>query len=362
MGKVSIVKINKDIKSSLYDSINLLGGLSSIINKEDIILIKPNLNDFESFTSIELTEALIQLLIDQQVKKIFIGESTFGNDKMTDLHFKKSGYYDLAQKYNIELVNFNKSEITEIIVKNPFLIDKLKIAKEVLRATKIINLPIMKVHYATGVTLSLKNLKGMLFGNEKRRFHETGLDKSIADLNNSVNIDLNIVDCISCMETMGPKGGNIFSLDMIISGKNRGEVDLVCSKIMGYDLDEVKHLKYYCEHNNIHFNNIEILGEKLAEVIHPFKKVNMKKIIPDLINIYNNDACSSCENALLLSFKFLEEKIKKSTDIYMGSNIDLVDNKNIKLAFGNCCKNNKLDKFIKGCPPYPFELKKVLEE
>jgi uncharacterized protein (DUF362 family) len=362
MGKVSIVKIKKDIKSSLNDSLNLIGGLSCFINKEDIVLIKPNLNDFESYTSIELTEALIQLLIDHSVKKIFIGEATFGNEKMTGLHFKKSGYYDLAKKYNIVLFNFNKSEITEIDVKNPFQLNKLKIAKEVFSATKIINLPVMKVHYATGITVALKNLKGMLVGDEKRHFHETGLDKAIVDLNNNINIDLNIVDCISCMETMGPKGGDIFSLDMIISGKNRGDVDIVCSKIMGYALDEVKHLKYYCEHNNINFDNIEVLGEKLKDVIHPFKKVNMKKIIPDLINVYNKDACSSCENALLLSLRILEEKVKQATDIYLGSNINLINNKNTKIAFGNCCKNNKLDKFIKGCPPYPFELKKILEE
>lgn len=360
MGKVSIVKIKNNIKDSLIACLDLLGGISQFVNKDDVVLIKPNLNDFESYTSVDLTESLIQILIDVNVKKIIIGESTFGDENNTSLHFKKSGYFDLAEKYNIELINFNKSKVKELKVKNSKIIKKLKIADEVLSVTKIINLPVMKVHYATGVTLSMKNLKGLLVKEEKMHFHEIGLEKAIFDLNNSINVDLNIVDCISCMESMGPKGGDIFNLDMIIAGKNVGEVDLICCKIMEYELDEVKHLKYYCDHNNISINNIEVLGESLQKVIHPFKKVNMEKIVPELININNKNACSACENALLLSFKFLNEEIKKSVDIYLGSNIAYKDSKNLKIGFGNCCNNKKLDKYIKGCPPYPFELKKVL--
>jgi len=57
------------------------------------------------------------------------------------------------------------------------VLEKLRIAREVYEADRITNLPNMKVHYATGITLALKNLKGLLVGNEKRHFHEVGLDK-----------------------------------------------------------------------------------------------------------------------------------------------------------------------------------------
>ncbi|TYQ18160.1 UNVERIFIED_CONTAM: uncharacterized protein (DUF362 family) [Acetivibrio alkalicellulosi] len=204
MSKVSLVKTDEGIKEALNKSLELIGGIDNFINHDDVVMLKPNLNGTEWVTNIELVESLIQLLIEYGVKKIIIAESTFGNEKMTAMCFKKTGYLELSKKYNIELRNLNSSEIYELKVDKPLITDVLNVAKDILEADKIINIPIMKVHYATGITLSMKNLKGLLVREEKRRFHEVGLDKCIIDLNNSVKPTLNIVDCTTCMEKMGP--------------------------------------------------------------------------------------------------------------------------------------------------------------
>ena len=202
MGKVSIVKTTSGIKKSLDTALKLIGGIQLVVQKEDHVLLKPNLNDFDCITSIDLVEALIQYLFDHSVKQIVIAESTFGNKQITEVHFKKSGYYRLSDTYNIPLINLNASEPVELVVENPLILGSLKIAKEVLDATKIINLPVMKVHYATGVTLGLKNLKGFLSPEEKKHFHKVGVEKAIVDLNTAIPVDLTITDGIMCMERM----------------------------------------------------------------------------------------------------------------------------------------------------------------
>jgi len=362
MGKVSIVRINDDIKNSLHRSLNLIGGIKNYINSDDRVLLKPNLNGSECCTNINLVEALIQLLNDHNIKDVFIAESTFGNQQITQKLFHETGYSDLAEKYNIDLINLNASEPIDVEVRNPLILNKIKIAKEVFSADKIINIPVMKVHYATGITLALKNLKGFLTPDEKIHFHEVGVDKAIVDLNNIIKVHLNIIDCITCMEAMGPRGGEIFNLNLIIAGENRAEVDYIGSKVMGYELNEVKHLKYFTEYHNIDLSKIELLGEKLESVIRPFKKVNLQNILPPNINIHNKNACSSCMNALLLSFRLLERELKDEIHIYLGA---LLDQKNItnglRIAFGNCCKNNDVDTKVKGCPPYPYLLKRMFE-
>jgi uncharacterized protein (DUF362 family) len=362
MGKVSIVKIDDGINKALIKSLDLIGGLERFISHSDEVMLKPNLNGDEGVTDISLVESLIQLLSDFRVKKVIIAESTFGNQRMTDMYFNKNGYTELAGKYNIDLINLNKSEIAETKVKDPLVTDKLKIAKEVFEVDSIINLPVMKVHYATAITLALKNLKGLLVGDEKRHFHEIGLDKAIVDLNNTVKPRLNIIDCISCMERMGPRGGDIVNLNLIMAGEDSAETDYVGMQIMGYNLDEIKHLKYYIEANHIDLNKIEVVGEKIKAVRRKFKKVRMETIIPKKIRIHDKNACSSCMNALLLSFQFLEKEITKDIDLYLGDNIDnkIIDESVI--GFGNCCnKSNKFRRSIKGCPPYPFDLKRILE-
>ncbi len=363
MPKVSLFKTDKGIKKALIESLKLIGGIEKFIDHDDIVMLKPNLNGTEWVTNIELVESLIQLLIEYGVKKIMIAESTFGNEKMTAMCFQKTGYLELANKYNIELRNLNASEIYQLKVDKPLITEVLNVAKDIFEVDKIINIPIMKVHYATGITLSMKNLKGLLVGEEKRRFHEVGLDKCIIDLNNSIKPTLNIVDCTTCMEKMGPHGGEILNINLLIAGESSGEVDFIGSKVMGYSLDEVKHLKHYIEMNNIDIDAIEVLGEKVEDVKYNFKKVEMENLIPADFNIYDKNACSSCMNAFLMSCEFLGDTNIKKCDIYLGSDHEISKSESCKIAFGNCCiRDIKADKTVKGCPPFPFLLKKVFED
>jgi uncharacterized protein (DUF362 family) len=367
MGKVSIVKTDIGIKPALLKSIDLIGSIAAYIDHSDKVMLKPNINGTEGITNLELTESMVQILTEFGVKEIMIAESAFGPPHLTETFFQKTGYTDLAKKYKIKLINLNKSGIVEVKVKQPLVIDKLKIAKEVFAVDKIINIPVMKVHYATGITLSIKNLKGLLVADEKRHFHEIGLDKSIVDLNNTIPPTLNIVDCISCMERMGPRGGDMVPLNFIMAGLNRAEVDFISSQIMGYTLNEVKHLKYYVEYNQINLDDIQVVGEEVDKVKYPFKKARLESIIPKRFRMHEKDACSSCMNALLLSYQFLEKDVNKDIDIYLGSILAEPNLcKGLKIAFGNCCHKSmrdklQFDKIIRGCPPYPFDLKKSLE-
>ncbi|MBN1353164.1 MAG: DUF362 domain-containing protein [Candidatus Omnitrophica bacterium] len=365
MGTVSIAKTTNGIKPALIQALNLIGGLNRFVAANDRIMLKPNLNGTEGLTDISLFESLIQLLSDLGAKNVIIAESTFGNADMTDMCFLKSGYAELAKKYTIPLINLNRSQYIEKEVARPLVLKKIRIAKEVFEVDKIINVPIMKVHYATGVTLSLKNMKGLLVGEEKRRFHEVGLDKAIVDLNTTVEPALNIVDSIHCMERMGPRGGDRVDLDMILAGEDAAEVDYVGSQIMSYSLEEVKHLKYYIEQHDVDVNEIMIAGESLEKVKRQFKKVQMDTLIPGNVHIHEKDACSACMNALLLSLRFLDKPSRDNVNVYLGSKVDIenVNAEGYKVAFGNCCVYGMgFNAHVKGCPPYPFDLKRVLEE
>ena len=363
MSRVSLKQIDSGVKSSLNELINLLGGFDEYFNHDDVVLLKPNINGTEGVTSIELVESLIELLLDFKVKKIIIGEATFGNSQMTDGYFKKSGYADLAKKYDIELINFNESKIKHVKVDNPLILNEIKIAEEVLDVDKLINVPIMKVHYATGITLAMKNLKGLLVGDEKMHFHESGLDKSIADLNKVIKPELHIVDCISCMEGMGPRGGEMVDLNLIMAGEDSATVDYVGSKIMGYELEEIKHLDYYIKENDIDIDNVNILGERVEDVKYDFDKVNVNIEIPSNIEVKNINACSSCMNAFILSCRFLEKEIKENIQIYLGPKYEKDNNCASKIAFGNCCTdNNNFDEYINGCPPFPLKLKEIINK
>ncbi len=355
MGRVSLVRYEGNIQDTLCRALDLIGGLGRYIRPNERVLIKPNLNDTALFTNISLTESLIQMLLDLRARP-FIAESTFGPANMTNAIFRQTGYCDLAAKYGMDIFNLNESQSVSVKVAQPLVTECICVAREVFEADKIINLANMKVHYATGITICLKNLKGLLVGDEKRRFHEIGLDDAIVDLNNSIHPHLNIVDALTCMERMGPRGGDPLDLNLVLAGDNAAEVDYVGMTIMDYTLAEVKYLKRYLELNEIDVSQIDVVGARLDEVKRPFKKVNLG-VVPSGFTVHEQEACSSCMNAFLLSCHTLDPLETQAYQVYIGLRRPQRQSADACIAFGSCCPVEESDIVVKGCPPYPFTLK-----
>jgi uncharacterized protein (DUF362 family) len=101
MGEVSLVKTHHGVKPALVEALRLVGGLDRFVARSDRVMLKPNLNGDEGYTSRELVESLIQFLRDSAVRHISIGESTFGDGRMTAALFRKTGFTELAARYAV---------------------------------------------------------------------------------------------------------------------------------------------------------------------------------------------------------------------------------------------------------------------
>jgi len=112
----------------------------------------------------------------------------------------------------------------------------------------LINIPIAKSHNATGVTLGMKGLMGVIY--DREYFHEkVDLNQAIADLNTVIKPDLTIIDATRVMTSGGPTGpGAVEQLDTIIAGFDPVAVDAAAislSKWYGHSFNakQVKHIK-----------------------------------------------------------------------------------------------------------------------
>ncbi len=363
MGTVGLSRTVRGVESGLAEVMGRIGGIGRFISRGDMVLIKPNLNGAECCTDAALVEALVRMARDAGAREVSIGEATFGDARNTDALFRKTGYAELAQRRGIPLRNLNASPAVEVRVKNPLAAETLLIAREALEADLIINVPVMKVHYATGVTLALKNMKGVLVGGQKRRFHEIGLDKAIVDLNNTLRPGLNVIDAITCMERMGPRGGDIVKMDILIAGASAAETDCVGADIMGYEAREIRHLQYFLEANGMDPSEVVTAGEDPRVLRRPFRKVDVGGLVPAAFAVHQTDACSSCMNAFLLSCGFLDRGPEKRFDVFMGSAMPEAPGGGVSLAFGACAAKmpRGFDARIPGCPPYPYALKELLD-
>jgi len=212
----------------LNDVLNSIGGLKKYINKNETVFIKPNIccpktSDTGAVTSPRLIEELI-ILLQKITPNIFIGDSGFSEFKGLEA-IKVSGIYDVAVKHNVKVINLNKAEKVK---KGNFIVSKI-----VVESDKIINVPVLKTHERAGVTISLKNMMGIIPGHLKTDLHKRGLEKSIVELAQTVKPHLNIVDANICQEGRGPTNGTPKKMGLIIAGDNQVAVDSVCCELMG---------------------------------------------------------------------------------------------------------------------------------
>lgn len=272
---VSIVRVNNDIEIAVRKAIDLIGGMSSIISRGQVVLIKPNfIREEPSYmgttTNISVIKATIKLV--KEVGAIPIVGEASGNQYDTEYIYENLGIREELE--GVKILDLDRDEIVSVKIKGAKALKEVGVAKSVLEADFIIGLPLLKTHMTTMVTIGMKNMMGVLPQREKWKMHMSGLHQALVDLNRIAKPGLVIVDGITGMEGLGPTIGSPVQMNLILAGKDVVAVDTVGAAVMGFSLEEVKHLTL-AGNDGLGVNRldeIEIRGENIESVTRPFKR------------------------------------------------------------------------------------------
>ncbi|MFX1453151.1 MAG: DUF362 domain-containing protein [Promethearchaeota archaeon] len=362
------------IKSTEEEIPEQLIKLIELINykpSKDQIFLKPNIVDSAKLnTGVNVHPLVVETLYNyfqDQGYKVTIGE---GPLNVAAKGFKSilrgAGYKTLSKEVGI--INLNEDTVER--VEKDWKYGKLHLPKFVY-THEYINIACMKTHWITTVTLGLKNQKGLLLAKDKKLFHKKGLHDPIMELNKICSPDLTIVDAIYCVEGTGPTvigGGKTKKMDLLVAGKDIIEVDNVCSNIMGFDVDRIKHIP------KVKFDTV---GEPIASIKTEFKAPKNYLDAPigkTLIRLYVSDSsCTPMGDIMIQAFgkltmnQELMQKIGKfqRIDISTGGAEFPEDKADVKICVGECSRSvaKKYDLIhVKGCPIDPDDFVKVLNE
>ena len=139
----------------------------------------------------------------------------------------------------------------------------------------VVSLPKLKTHHWVGVTLSMKNLfglmPGLVYGWPKNVLHVAGIESSILDICATVRPQLAIVDGIVGMEGDGPILGEARAAGVLVMGTSLPAVDATAARVMGVRPERVAYLNAAAPRlGPIDANAIEQRGESLESVRTPF--------------------------------------------------------------------------------------------
>lgn len=252
-------------------------------SKDASILIKPNLNSYMNaltgnITDLRVIVAVIEYFRDAGYKNITIGEGTssgFYREKI-DI-FARSMVDKVARRYNVGILDFNYAPSTEIEFENNM---KAKIAEICVNADFFINLPKIKMHFETVMSVCLKNLVGCLKGVYDKQKTHVSLYRNILHLNEVIRPDFHIIDGLIAMEGTGPSSGTPKKVGQLLFTTDPFLGDLACAQIAGVPYTDIPCLRLAEERgiiNEAHFKYLESLD--LRSVGHEFKRPDVNLLV-----------------------------------------------------------------------------------
>ncbi len=238
-----IIEKNGDIKAAARSAIDKFGGIK-LPKKDAVVFIKPNVNtggECPASTSKEVVAEVVKLCREAGAGKIYVGDrSWLGNPLLPNNSIKnmiQNGVKPAAEAEGAIVVGLESRGWKKVKPEGAthwgggFKITRFL---DEIKPDYIISIPVLKTHYVTGVSFSLKNTVGLVYFPDRMRFHMAGdnIFPMIAEINLPFHFDLIIVDGSHAFISGGPSEGECVQPNMIIVGDNRVEVDIECYKIL----------------------------------------------------------------------------------------------------------------------------------
>ena len=281
MSKVAIVKGANPVGSTVKALELVESDVNKILSVKKPILIKPNyINSKHPSTGIttdsRVIEGVVKFLKERNIEDISIGEGSGFADTLQA--FKIAGVDAVAERYGVRLIDLNKDKFVEVCPPNPLSLKNVRVAKTALEST-IISVPKLKPHRIATVTLSLKNMMGVLAS--KGTMHAgLSLSENIADLASTLTPRLSVIDGIIAGEGH-ETSGNPVEMNLVIAGIDPVAVDSVGAAVMGVKPTDVKHLVLAAEKGlgTCRLEEIIVLGQSIESVKRKFSRSLSSKLL-----------------------------------------------------------------------------------
>jgi uncharacterized protein (DUF362 family) len=264
-----------DLASLLYETLREF----DLPVRGKTVLLKPNLVGIDPLGMTNTHPAVIAVAREAFLRLgagvVLIGDGP-ATERDTQAVLESMRLREFAGPLAGLFVDLNLDDVERVMLKtHASRLKELYLPKTVRGVDFLVSLPKMKTHHWAGVTLSLKNMFGVVpggcYGWPKNILHWAGIDRAILDINAAVRPDFAIVDGIIGMEGNGPLQGTPKPCGVLVLGDDPVAVDSTCARVMGLAPERIKYLSRAATLlGHMEAGKIRQLGESIDNVRKPF--------------------------------------------------------------------------------------------
>jgi uncharacterized protein (DUF362 family) len=239
------------------------------------VLVKPNLIDMidghPATTDARVVAAVVDLLRELGAAEIAVGDGPGFRREALPVADASGLTAELAQR-RAPFVDLNYDDPQAVPARDGWfrVARELWLPAHVRQADLIVSVPRLKTHHWAGVSLSMKNLFGLIpgcrYGWPKNILHANGIAASILGIHQSIPPVIAVVDGVIGMEGDGPLFGASVEHGFLAVGSNAAAVDQLCAQLMGYAVDEIDHLALAAAVGLAQPHKLEARGAPISEL------------------------------------------------------------------------------------------------
>jgi uncharacterized protein (DUF362 family) len=248
------------------------------------VVLKPNLVEFDPTGVINTNPAVVAAAVDAfrrlGARHVIVAEGP-GHRRDNEHLLVASHLHDVLAERRVPYVDLNYDDVTPVPLATSYTaLGRLYLPDTIVNADLVVSMPKLKTHHWVGVTLSLKNMFGIVpgsvYGWPKNVLHWAGIQESILDVNAALSTPrFNIVDGIVGMEGNGPIHGTSIQSGVLLFGEDPVAVDATAARLMGIEPVRVRYLAEADRFlGNIREEAIAQIGASLASRRNDFRLID----------------------------------------------------------------------------------------
>jgi uncharacterized protein (DUF362 family) len=196
-----------DPATNVRRAVAALGGMESFVRRGEVVLIKPNIGwdrlpEQAADTDPQVVAELVRLCLAAGAKKAIVTDISCNDPRRC---FARSGIAAAAAAAGAEVLEAQRLRMVPAAL--PGLSAGLEVVEEIVRADRVINVPVVKHHSLCKVTLGMKNWFGVM-GRGRNRLHQD-INRALAELGATFRPTLTVVDATRVLVANGPVGGSL---------------------------------------------------------------------------------------------------------------------------------------------------------
>jgi len=227
--------------------IDALGGIRAFVKKGQKVVVKPNIGwdvtpERAGNTSPKLVAGIVKQCLNAGAKEVYVFDHSCDNWQRC---YKNSGIEAAVKNAGGKIAPAHTEnyyhEVTLPKAKN------LKMAKEhelILESDVFINVPVLKNHSSTRVTVAMKNMMGNVW--DREYWHRNDVHQCIADFAAYRKPTLNVVDAYYVMKQNGPRGistNDVVMMKSQLISTDIVAIDTAATKLFGANPADVRHIQ-----------------------------------------------------------------------------------------------------------------------